>query len=115
MATCKTCGKKGLFLKLNKDGNCEACEKRLQEEAERLERRRRAEEAQRRRVEAERQALLSLPLETITLNPAERKRQTGNSGVSWAVMFNSTKPLSQSLYVSLSPPLLCLLLILFSA
>lgn len=77
MATCKTCGKKGLFLKLNKDGNCEACEKRLQEEAERLERRRRAEEAQRRRVEAERQALLSLPLETITLNPAERKRQTG--------------------------------------
>ena len=50
MAKCKRCGKWGLFLKLDKDGNCVACQRELAEQRE-AELRRRREEEKRRREE----------------------------------------------------------------
>ena len=50
MAKCKRCGKWGLFLKLDKDGNCVACQRELAEQRE-AELRRQREEEKRRREE----------------------------------------------------------------
>ena len=48
MAKCKRCGKWGLFLKLDKDGNCVACQRELAEQREAELRRQREEEKRRR-------------------------------------------------------------------
>jgi len=78
MAACKLCGKKGLFLKLNKDGYCDACAQRLAAAAEEAEKRRKkAEEERQRKTKAAQEELHAIPLAGIKLAEDGPKRKSG--------------------------------------
>ena len=87
MAKCIDCNKKGLFLRVNKNGLCAECElkrceqERLKAEAEELERKKRRKAFLKRQRETALEELNNVPNYTIVVSNEKRNRQTGYEDV----------------------------------
>lgn len=77
MKTCKSCGKKGLFLALNGDGLCAACAEAKRREILRQEEWKRREEKEARERKEAWAKILAVPARQIKLSDVPIKRRRG--------------------------------------